>query len=325
MNYRFVSIGVLTLLLGGCPWSKLGPSPSEINLIAIDEAGRSGKPGTLGFTVALRRAIANHTGNSRLANLPTRRIEKDARFQKNLDGSIRSNPGLWIFNGTEVPALDTNYGAVVAITPRGGGLLCTGIAVSPTKIVTAGHCLDGREIHEGNSLPGRKYMVKAFAEFDKGDLGLLFLESPGIASKAFFQRATTSEVRNARSMRAMGYGMESGGKMGRKEYTDVTVDSSDCSEPGMGIQYACSPTDEMVADNIQHESDTCVGDSGGPAFIPSAGGEKVAAVILRGVKPGIDCVSGSVYLRLDSAAVEKFIKEARPLPIESQPLRARRQ
>lgn len=299
---------LLAVLTASCP----KPSQEKVNRIAYDEAQKAGALGSLEFTVALRKAIARATGNKRLAIRPIRQIERSERYRQNLVRGLQSNFSEKIYNGANAATLGGDFTTVVAIRNASKTLICTGFAVTPLKIVTSDHCVNGKSIVVGGDVDSNDvHEVDRFAPFSGGGVGLLFLKKDQpISAAGFFARASTTELQNVPTMTAMGFGAISSGSSGTKSYTDVTIDAVDCTAEDHA-HFGCNAPNEMVADGKANHTDTCEGDSGGPAFVTSNGTRKVAAIILRSVI-GTDCVDGSVYFRLDSAAVGSFIDNTQP-------------
>lgn len=295
-------------------------SPREINQRAYSAAVKAGTPGSVEFTVAFRKSVAKLTGDEEFANAPPRTIERGATYRTNLVEGLRRFDSIMQFHASAVP--EKGFESVVAIFNRSGKLTCTGFAIEKRKVVTAGHCLaDAKEVVEGTStIGGRRIHIGDGKLFDLADVGLLFLDDD-VSATTFFPRASTSEIDAATvtQLHAMGFGLTESGTHGKNKSIDVTIETKHCDRPGDHNQFDCQPPFELVADDPKNHMDSCQGDSGGPAFTDPASPNRIGAIIKKGVK-GLDCVEGTIYVRLDSKEVGDFIdKTTRPV----SPLRLR--
>lgn len=310
------TVALLATLLLSCPPKEVPSIPQDkINRIALAEALKAGQPGTVEFTVALRRVVSRLSGNTEFERLPVRLIETDATYARNLFAALQANPETTVFNGSPVTSsLGTTYDSVVAVLNLQQAVVCSGIAITATRIITAEHCLtDSKYVVVGNDTSGSPVAVYNTKPYAGADVGLIFLSGSGLSTTAFLPRANTAEIDTnpAPALRAMGFGQNAVGTSGTKLYTDVAISRLHCSSADV-VAYGCSKPVEMVADAIQHNAGPCEADSGGPAFIGPETSHKIAAIISRPVPPGNNCVQGEVYIRLDSPEIKKFIEETAP-------------
>jgi V8-like Glu-specific endopeptidase len=294
-------------------------SPQQIVDKAVVEARKAGAPGTTEFTVNLRRNIALLSGQQEFADLAPRPIEMDLAFQVNLARSLRrgkdQREDLYIFRGAQVTT--SEFDNAVAVIDSSNSVACSGFAIAPRKIVTSGHCVDDAEkIVEANvvSLGVPTRGVAGRAKFSAADVGLLFLEGD-VSTAILDPLADSAEIDAAKDLQVVGFGKDENGSKGRKARADVIIATHRCDRPDDMTRYGCMAPFELVADSKQHQSDTCAGDSGGPAFINDSQSavRKVAAIVKGGVR-GRDCEQGSIYVRLDGSDIASWLQSASPSP-----------
>jgi hypothetical protein len=200
-------------------------------------------------------------------------------------------------------APDTLHASVVALVEKSGSVtsVCSGTLVAPTLVVTAAHCVFGREaaafsvvVGDDLSAPAeqvdvaRTFPYPTFAGKAEGipggvDLAVVELAAPlAIAPLEIFFDTTDEQLEGA-DVTVVGYGAS---------------DGSD--ESGVGLRRAvelhvlgiCNRVIE--AGNL--EKNACAGDSGGAVLL---GGRLVAVV--SGGKQG--CFSPTSFTRIDAYAV----------------------
>ena len=82
--------------------------------------------------------------------------------------------------------------------------------------------------------------------------------------------------------------------VGKKFRTSVGISDKICGGAS-SKDYQCRAGQEAVAVDYKEKQDSCVGDSGGPAFIQSGPHHYLAGVTSRGARPGRNCGPGGVY------------------------------
>jgi len=285
-------------------------SPREINQQAYDAARKVGEPGSVAFTVAFRRNVARLNGDEVFANAPSREIELGLTYRTNVLKGLERFADIRGFHAKAIPV--TGFESVVAIFNTSGELSCTGFAIEKRKIVTAGHCVDDAdEVLEGKTTIGARHIPVARGKgkkFGLADVGVLFLDED-VSTSTFFPRATTAELDTASHLHAMGFGLTESGTQGENKSIDVAIATLHCDQPGDQKRFGCTPPFELVADDPKNHSDSCKGDSGGPAFVDPKKPDRIGAIIRKGAN-GKDCVDGTIYVRLDSREVDDFINNA---------------
>lgn len=216
--------------------------------------------------------------------------------------------------------------------PDGRPNLCTGTLVSPTVIVTAGHCTYGvtapvivwnspRVMGFPPASAGRAYTSSDFSPTfpatvpNTGDLGVVRLEfGPPIILPQYGQ------------LPAMGY-LDSFSKQKGQQDLDVTL-------VGYGLQSLAGPAFERFVGKAQIRnvnsnnvrdyglqtsnsrgngtggSGTCLGDSGGPILF----GDSNLVIGVNSWGQNANCVGNDFSYRTDTAAARAFLGQFVPLP-----------
>jgi hypothetical protein len=149
------------------------------------------------------------------------------------------------------------------------------------------------------------------ARIGEGDLAVIQLERPTTANVAFRQLAPEDAIALVPNIRAVGFGQsdENGVLALRGKYAaDIVIASRDCANieqmfPFM-TQYRCQSMHEMVAAG---ETDTCKGDSGGPAYVLKGDQFFLAAITSRSVDPGGACGAGGIYVKVAQERFRAFL------------------
>lgn len=284
-------------------------TPRQIVDRALDDARKAGAPGSVPFTVEFRKSMAELTHQREFASLPPRQIELDPDFRVNLAKTVARKEDTYIFRGVQITT--NEFDNAVALLNADGRVDCSGFALTQRKIVTAGHCVDSAvQVAEGNVISGGVPIlpITGRAKYGAADVGIVFLDQD-VSAMTLDPLASTSEIDASSRLRVVGYGQNESGTRGLKAQADAVILSYRCDRPGDPGNYGCMAPVELIADGKEH-SETCRGDSGGPAFVEQSGARKVAAIIKSGVR-GQDCVNGSIYVRLDGS-INYWLETATP-------------
>lgn len=212
------------------------------------------------------------------------------------------------------------HDAVVALANR-GGVICSGVLLTPHVVLTAGHCRGATHVIAGAAPKvslGRSKIQRFVHHPSRGvDLGLAQLEAP--LDVAVYEM-TSNDVREG-SARVLGYGCEDAERcsnLGTRRYFDAQLDAhvSDCSYE-RSAELGCAPTAEMVLPR-SIGADTCRGDSGGPLLVPSENGWLVAAITSRGLAHAErPCGEGGIYVRVAPHRrwVDQHLKHIQERPV----------
>ena len=226
-----------------------------------------------------------------------------ANDAKRVKAALADDPGR-IFGGRL--AKDKELPDCVAV--QGAACICTGTLIGANVVITAGHCNAGGcvdQIFIGNNVSqaGRTVKVKMaipHPDFDqttfKNDLTLLILEEmvDDVPPRPI---ASSADVDSAFSLELAGFGLTETNATGRKLVVEVTVATPNCGASVAG-GFGCNENLEIVAGGNGHDS--CNGDSGGPAYVKTAAGLKLAGATSRATANArVNCGDGGIYVRID--------------------------
>jgi secreted trypsin-like serine protease len=201
---------------------------------------------------------------------------------------------------------------------------CSGTLIGKRIVCTAGHCTatapgesDPTRIFVGSSTKdlghGREYRVRKNGVFrhkdyqsdgsPHNDLSLLILEKDVDAAEPV-AIAKSSACEAMKTVRIVGFGNTNmGGTIGygTKKEADVVVISPDGIRFD-GKKYGADADLEFVAEDLH--ADTCVGDSGGPAFLQDEHSRWFLAgttsrATNKGLEENVACGDGGIYVRMD--------------------------
>ncbi|WFB11824.1 serine protease [Streptomyces sp. LX-29] len=223
-------------------------------------------------------------------------------------GSSKTSVAKPIVGGSTTTA--SAYPYVMQITDADENQFCGGTLVTPTKVVTAAHCLVGENTSSIRVVGGRTYrngtngtvarVSKIWVHPDyrsvtKGDdIAVLTLSTAMPYSTAsYVSSSETGVYRAGTTARIIGWGTTSSGGSSSNQLRTATVPTTTDStcKTAYGSRFIAS--DMVCAGYQQGGVDTCQGDSGGPLMI----GGRLAGVVSWGdgcADPGVP----GIYTRL---------------------------
>ncbi len=246
-------------------------------------------------------AQAREAGSTALQGQPPAPLNSDTCKVDRTGAAKPGNPGKSIFYGDGAPYEKATVG--ISYQQDGKGYICTGVIISNSAVLTAGHCSCGNDyrllfgeemgkpvadigivsLHRFQdraqgyscnreaSQPGVDY---ALLKFDPSKVGLDDDGKPkyDIASILPPRTAQKSVLNPSAHLRVVGYGLTEDAKTGARKATEVPVLTWDCAE-GWASGRGCEAFSEIILSEGSigfrtdgRNRDSCGGDSGGPAF-----------------------------------------------------------
>jgi secreted trypsin-like serine protease len=215
-----------------------------------------------------------------------------------------------VVGGSRVPA--GKWRDVVVVVARDS--TCTGTLVAPDVVLTAGHCIEAGPIEVitdtidyglpgggGDRIPVK--WARAYPDWpNRYDIGVIMLEhvARGRARKIASTCHTRELLVPGGLVHVVGFGMATAtgddGNTAMRE-ADVPVLDPTCTMD-LACESSIAPHGEFMAGG--RGTDSCFGDSGGPAYLDTPEGPALVGVVSRGLAlPGAPCGNGGVYVRAD--------------------------
>ncbi|KAL1925431.1 uncharacterized protein VTP21DRAFT_314 [Calcarisporiella thermophila] len=192
-----------------------------------------------------------------------------------------------IYNGEKVNSGEMPFVLRLSLKKNGSYYRCTGSLIAKDAVLTAAHCLDGKEgatVHYGNNQSvnsKRLVMHPRYRQTGYNDVGLIFLER-GIDVKPVV--IDTNIPKEFDDMTAAGYGQtEKGGSSNQLLKIDIEVsDYKTCRDNNGHFTGFDGPE---LCTNPGTKKTTCNGDSGGPYLTGGTGNYKLLGVNSRKIGP----------------------------------------
>ena len=194
----------------------------------------------------------------------------------------------------------------------GAGGRCTGTLVAPDVVLTAGHCID-LEPHTvvthaddlGPGASGQRIAVKwsrAYPNWaERYDIGVVVLEHVArTPPRAIASACVLNKALPHAAVTIVGFGLispEGDDANTRLHAASIGVTDAFCTG-SPGCLASARPNGEFAAGG--RGTDSCFGDSGGPAYLRTPAGTALAGVVSRGLDViGPPCSNGGIYVRAD--------------------------
>ncbi|MGE5185215.1 MAG: S1 family peptidase [Acidobacteriota bacterium] len=212
---------------------------------------------------------------------------------------------------------DGSDDAVVAVVERpvcsdAFTITCSGTLVAPQVVLTAAHCVTPGtplEVHVGTPVGSGQFIAVTDAirdpMFDDAthayDLAILQLAEPASASPVPVPTATLDASFVGATARIVGFGVDAPGALadGQRRAGTMQIASVDA------YTFTAMPA----------PSNTCGGDSGGPVFVTTGGGEQLLGVPVAG---DALCSANAIDGRVD-VSVADFVQPYVDAPVPAGP------
>ena len=221
-----------------------------------------------------------------------------------------ADPFVPVVGGSPVPA--GKWPDAVAVLAQTAA--CTGTLIAPDVVLTAGHCIETHPIvvvvdtTDFGKPGGEMIAVKSATAYpdwrDQYDVGVVVLVH-GAATKprAIAGTCSSLQVMHGGNVHVVGFGLtkESGtGTNTKLHEATMAIDDARCAQDA-ACEAKIAPDGEFTAGG--QGTDSCFGDSGGPAYLDTASGPALIGVVSRGLAvEGSPCSHGGVYVRADKVA-----------------------
>lgn len=237
-----------------------------------------------------------------------------------------STPTSHVVGGTDVPAGKWRATAgIVFINGGGAQVLCTGVLIAPTVVMTAGHCVSPdlqQVLLDSNSLGadavGQAEIIDVVRVVEypnwqfSYDIAILQLAQPSRIEPMVLSHGCVRDrfIADNAPVTIVGYGaVDPNGTqyINELQEVDTIITDHDCSDLNHGCQTNVQPDGELGAGGMG--VDSCFGDSGGPLYLRTESGDFVVGLTSRGYADNsLPCSQGGIYVRLDSQTVRDWIQ-----------------
>lgn len=206
---------------------------------------------------------------------------------------------------------------------------CTSVLVAPDLVVSAGHCETAGSIERFVILGTTDYTVggerlavtqswRPADYLERFDIALFELERDAAVEPVplLWACEVDEALYDGVEATVVGFGatdLDAEQTTTLLHEATVFVEDADCSDLERGCRATVSPGGELRAG--ADDADTCVGDSGGPLYVDTANGRRLAGITSRSALPAsTECGNGGLYVRADALVEWIEAETGRALP-----------